>query len=651
MGPCDTLAAMCGIAGVWSAKSLNVDSLRQQAQRMADRLHHRGPDDGGTWVDSNVGLALGHRRLSILDLSPAGHQPMTSASGRYVIAYNGEIYNHRQLRAEVEARGAVDWRGHSDTEVLLAAIDAWSLQGALERAVGMFAIALWDRQERCLHLVRDRIGEKPLYYGTVDGKFVFASELKAVWAIAATPPIDRSALLLYLRLSYVPAPFCIYQGLRKVEPGAIVTVRSAAGPIETSRYWSALEVAQRAHSQRNDASEAEQVEALDRLLRRSVREQMVADVPVGVFLSGGIDSSTITAIMQAESSRRVHSFSIGFAESAYDEAPYAKRIAQHLGTDHTELYVTAEQAQAVIPKLPSMYDEPFADSSQIPTFLLCQLARQSVTVALTGDGGDELFGGYPRYRRAEEIWHRVRAIPTPLRSAGAAAIDALGPRAFDAMLAPARALAPGLVPTSVGSKAIKAAALLKTASIDEVYLRLVSQWHEPTVLAPNGAEPPWVDAIMRSAPGADVERMMFADLMTYLPDDVLVKVDRAAMVTSLETRVPLLDHRAVEFALGVPLSQKLRDGTGKWLLRQVLARYVPPALFERPKMGFGVPIDVWLRGPLKSWADELLDPAALRTHGLEPAAIVQAWQEHRSGQRDWHYPLWTVLMLQAWQRY
>jgi asparagine synthase (glutamine-hydrolysing) len=578
---------------------------------------------------------------------------MASASGRYVIVYNGEIYNHRQLRAEIEARGAMDWRGHSDTEVLLAAIEACGLQGALERCVGMFAIALWDRRDRCLHLARDRIGEKPLYYGTVDGKFVFASELKAIRAITPAPALDHSALLLYLRLGYVPAPFCIYQGLRKVEPGSIVTVRNAGAQVETKRYWSALEVAQRAHGQGAGVgkSDAVQVEALDRLLRQSIRDQMVADVPVGAFLSGGIDSSTITALMQTESTSRVHSYSIGFAEAEYDEAPHAKRIAQHLGTDHTELYVTSQQAQDVIPRLPAMYDEPFADSSQIPTFLLCQLARRSVTVALSGDAGDELFGGYNRYTMTQHVWQRINTLPASARGAVAALIDALGPHAIDALAAPARMLMPRTVPKNVGGKAIKAAEVLKMSSIDDVYLRLVSQWPEPALLSPGGREPPLVDAFMRSAPGSDVERMMFADLMTYLPDDVLVKVDRAAMATSLETRVPMLDHRVVEFALGVPLDMKLRNGTGKWILRQVLARYVPPALFERPKMGFGVPIDHWLRGPLKSWADDLLEPASLRANGLDPALITQAWHEHRSGRRDWHYPLWTVLMLQAWLRH
>lgn len=640
---------MCGISGLW--ERARAPLLIERAQRMASAIPHRGPDDHGAWSDPDTGIAIAHRRLSIVDLSPAGHQPMTSASGRYVIAYNGEIYNHHQLRAEVEARGAVDWRGHSDTEVLLAAVDVWGLQGALERSVGMFAIALWDRKEHCLHLARDRIGEKPLYYGTVDGKFVFASELKAIRAIAPAPPLDPNALLLYLRLAYVPAPFCIYQGLRKVEPGSIVTVRNAGAQIETQRYWSALEVAQRANAQQSGASDEEQIETLDRLLRQSIRDQMVADVPVGAFLSGGIDSSTITALMQAESSSRVHSYSIGFAESEYDEAPHAKRVAQHLGTDHTELYVTPQEAQAVIPRLPAIYDEPFSDSSQIPTFLLCQLARRSVTVALSGDAGDELFGGYRRYTFAQEIWKRVGLLPQPLRSAGASLITALGPRVISALAAPARALMPDRVPRNIAGMGMKAAAVLRLGSIDAVYMRLVSQWHDPAHLVPGAAAPDWVETALRTAPGSDIERMMFADLMTYLPDDVLVKVDRAAMANSLETRVPLLDHRVVEFALGVPLSQKLRSGTGKWLLRQVLSRYVPPALFERPKMGFGVPIDHWLRGPLKGWADDLLDPAALRAHGLEPAAIVQAWQEHRSGQRDWQYPLWTVLMLQAWLRH
>lgn len=617
---------------------------------MADRLLHRGPDDGGTWCDDNVGIALGHRRLSIVDLSPAGHQPMLSASGRYVAVYNGEIYNHQELRAAIEARGAVQWRGHSDTEVLLAAIDLWGLQAALERSVGMFAIGLWDREQRCLQMARDRIGEKPLYYGKVHGKFVFASELKAIRAVALAPALDRTALQIYLRLGYVPAPFCIYEGLHKVEPGCIVTIKSAGGTAETTRYWSALEAARRGQAQRNDASEAELVDELDRLLRQSIRGQMVADVPVGAFLSGGIDSSTVAAIMQDESSSRVHSYSIGFAESEYDEAPHAKRIAQHLGTDHTELYVTPREAMDVIPRLPEMYDEPFADSSQIPTFLLCQLARRSVTVALSGDGGDELFGGYPRYALADRRWQALQHVPAALRPPAAGLLQAGSTALGVVRHGVGNAPLFGAAITNIADKAQKAARLLRTTSVEEVYARLVATWPDAAQAMPADGAPAWVEQAMRSAGGSPFERMMFADLVTYLPDDVLAKVDRASMAASLETRVPLLDHRVVEFSFRVAPRLNKPVDSSKWLLRQLLGSYVPPKSFERPKMGFGVPIDRWLQGALNSWAHDLLQPTALANLGIEPSHVLQMWQDHCFGKKRHHIALWSILTLLAWTR-
>lgn len=622
---------------------------------MVATLHHRGPDSDGIWTDAASGIALGHRRLSIIDLSPAGAQPMHSACGRYVITFNGEIYNFAELRADLE-KADVRFRGHSDTEALVEGFAAWGIEPTLARANGMFAIALWDRRERTLHLARDRLGEKPLYYGWYDGTFLFASELKALHAWPGfRPEVDRDALCLYLRHGYIPEPDCIYRGFRKLRPGTWLTLPvDAAGTLpEPQPYWSLGAAIERGRGNLYAGGPADAVVALEDALRRSVRLRMVADVPLGAFLSGGIDSSTVVALMQAESMRPVRTFSIGFTIPAYDEAPYARAVARHLGTDHTELYVSPEETQAVIPALPGMYDEPFADSSQIPTFLVSQLARRHVTVAMSGDAGDELFAGYTRYSLALGLWARQRRLPLPLRRAAAWLLRAVPPaywdRVFDTLapLLPARLRQP-----MAGDKLHKLARLLELREPLAMYQSLVSQWAEPERLVSGAREPASLMALAAQAPaGLDLtERMMYLDTLHYLPGDILTKVDRASMAVSLEARVPLLDHEVVELAWSLPQSLKVRDGQGKWALREVLARHVPRALFERPKMGFGIPIDAWLRGPLREWAEDLLSESRLRAAGyFDPAPIRAAWAAHLGGRVNLQYHLWTILMFEAWR--
>jgi asparagine synthase (glutamine-hydrolysing) len=655
---------MCGITGILGLHGL--DDGEAIATRMANAIAHRGPDDAGTWVDESAGIALAHRRLSILDLSPAGHQPMTSACGRFVIVFNGEVYNHLELRARLTdqallphpqplsrgARGGESWRGHSDTETLLAAIAAWGIEAALSRCVGMFAFALWDRQARALTLARDRLGEKPLYYGRVDGTFLFASELKALRAWPGfSAEIDRDALALYMRHNYVPAPWSIYRGIHKLPPGTLLRV-SATGTAEPTAYWSARDSADAGLAHPFVGDDREAVDELERLLRQSIAGQSLADVPLGAFLSGGIDSSVVVALMQSMARQPVKTFTIGFHESGYNEAEHAKAVATHLGTEHTELYVTSRQAMDVIPLLPALYDEPFADSSQIPTYLVSALARQHVTVSLSGDGGDELFGGYNRYFWAMRLWQRLGRLPQPLRRALAAIALAPSPAAWDRLF---RLVGP-LLPTSLrytnpGDKLHKSATLFAARQPEAIYQRLVSHWEDPAGVVLGAREPATAitDSARWLACDDFAQRMMYLDTVTYLPDDILVKVDRAAMGVSLETRVPLLDHRLLEFAWRLPLGMKIRDGQGKWLLRQVLYRHVPRHLIERPKMGFGVPIDAWLRGPLRDWAEALLDESRLRREGyFAPAPIRQKWAEHLSGRRNWAYHLWDVLMFQAW---
>jgi asparagine synthase (glutamine-hydrolysing) len=647
---------MCGIAGFLDSSSKVAATAEERITAMTQTLHHRGPDAGDVWVDPAAGLALGHRRLSILDLSPAGAQPMHSKCGRYVIVFNGEIYNFADLRAPLEAGGA-RFVGHSDTEVLLEAFVAWGVVETLKRTNGMFAIALWDRRERELWLARDRLGEKPLYYGWHGGSFLFASELKALQAWPGfRPAIDRDVLTLYLRHNYVPEPFCIYKGLNKLVPGSYVKLGSDARAGEAPRpvpYWSLLDAAEAGRRAPLQGPAEEGVELLDRALRKSIAQRMVADVPLGAFLSGGIDSSTVVALMQAQSARPVRTFSIGFTVPAYDEAPYAKAVAAHLGTDHTELYVSPEETQAVIPLLPTMYDEPFADSSQIPTYLVSALARRHVTVSMSGDAGDELFAGYTRYTQAVALWQRQRRLPLTVRKLLALALRAPSPVAWDRLFGALGPVLPSRLRQPMpGDKLHKLSELLAIDDPLPMYLKLISLWQDPAAVIPGATEPASIMAHAATLPaGLDlVERMMLLDTLHYLPGDILAKVDRASMAVSLEARVPFLDHEIVELAWRMPLAWKLRNGTGKWVLREVLARYVPRALFERPKMGFGIPIDGWLRGPLREWAEDLLGEQRLREGGyFDPATVRRAWRAHLDGGQNLQYLLWGVLCFEAWR--
>lgn len=643
---------MCGFAGFLSASSIDREESFDLARSMADALIHRGPDDRGEWIDSEAGIAFGFRRLSILDLSQAGHQPMVSASGRYVIIYNGEVYNFERLRRQLEAEGrAPRFRGHSDTEVMLAAIEAWGVEQAVQRFNGMFAFALWDRRERLLHLVRDRAGVKPLYYGRAGNAFLFGSELKALRRHPAFQDrVDRKALTLYMRFMCVPAPLTIYQNVGKLEPGSILTVTSAKldSPLIRS-YWPAGAIAERAAAQRFRGTEEEAADELDSILRDSIRLRMIADVPIGVFLSGGVDSSTVTAIMQNESSIPVKSFSIGFREEVFNEAVFARRVAAHLGTDHTELYVTAQDALNVIPRLPHIYDEPFADSSQIPTYLLSALTRQKVTVSLSGDGGDELFGGYGRYTLGPPAWQRLKYLPRGMRNPLLSSLTRISPESWDKIFSLLRPVLPAVFRREgMGVRMHKLPELMKTRSSDGLYLGMMSQWWNPEAVVLGGSDEPELFS-GRNRLRNYTERLMFLDFINYLPDDLLVKVDRASMAVSLESREPLLDHRLVEFAWSLPLSMKLSRDQTKRLLRKVLYRYVPAELIERPKMGFGVPLGEWLRGPLRDWAESLLSQERLQHDGFfHPGIVRRKWMAQLTGKENWENQLWSVLMFQAW---
>jgi asparagine synthase (glutamine-hydrolysing) len=642
---------MCGIAGQWGGNGHL--GLEASVRRMADALRHRGPDDAGVWVDEATGIGLGHRRLAVLDLSPAGHQPMVSGSGRFVIAFNGEIYNHLELRGELEgADAAPGWRGHSDTETLLAGFEHWGIEPTLKRAVGMFALALWDRDERSLHLARDRFGEKPLYYGWAGVAFVFGSELKALRAYPGFDnPVDRDALALYMQFCTVPAPYSIYQDVFKLEPGCVLTLPAsglAERDVRIAPYWSFGDAARRGLAE-PISDEVEAIDALESVLKRAVAAQSVADVPLGAFLSGGVDSSVIVALMQAQSSRPVQTFTVGFDEGGFDESPHAQAVAAHLGTEHHALRVSAGDARAVIPALPTLYDEPFADSSQIPTHLVCRAARSRVTVALSGDAGDEVFGGYNRYVWGPRVWKRMGRVPLPLRRALGAAAMRLSERGWDRLA--------GAVPgrSRVGRPGFKvhklAGHLRTTRSLDDLYRGLVSEWPADSGIVIGARRLPirLDDTALVAGIDAPEQRMMLWDTLTYLPDDILTKVDRAAMGVSLETRVPFLDHRVVELAWRLPLHMKIRNGQGKWALRQVLYKYVPRELIERPKAGFAIPVGEWLRGPLREWAEALLDERRLAREGyLNPAPIRAVWAQHLSGRYDWTLRLWCVLMFQAW---
>lgn len=632
-------------------------------RQMTDMLIHRGPDDSGSWIDEPVGVALGHRRLSILDLSPAGHQPMISISGRYVIVFNGEVYNHLDLRRELEkippgpplSRGGMVWRGHSDTETLLAGFETWGIEATLKKTVGMFAIALWDREERVLTLARDRMGEKPLYYGWQGNTFLFGSELKALKAHPDfLAEIDRDAICLYLRHCTIPAPYSIYKGIKKLLPGTYLQLPLGRDvddlhALNPKYYWSLAEVAAQGLAEPFVGSDTDAIAALDSQLKQSVGLQMMADVPLGAFLSGGVDSSTVVALMQAQSIRPVKTFSIGFDEQGYNEAGYAKAVAQHLGTEHTELYVSSAEAMQVIPMLGRMYDEPFADSSQIPTFLVSQMARQHVTVSLSGDAGDELFCGYNRYALAD-IWGRVEKVPFGVRRMAGHLVKSVAPTTWDAFFK----LAANCVtlPVNMSEKLEKLAThLVCVDGVNALYYSLVSKIDNPEHVVIGAKEPAtWLSEVGMKSPFGDPKlHMMFMDTMTYLPDDILVKVDRAAMANSLETRVPLLDHRVAEMAWTLPMAMKVRDGKSKWILRQVLYQYVPEKLIERPKAGFGIPLGDWLRGPLRAWVEALLDVSRLQQEGFFNVEYIRAkWQAHLEGRRNNSTFLWNILMFQVW---
>lgn len=635
---------MCGIIGYWTQSGEISENV---ISKMAGTFRHRGPDSDGQWSDSSAGIALGHLRLAIVDLSPSGHQPMASACGRYILSYNGEIYNHNALRSLLQNQGAErTWAGHSDTEVFLAAIENWGLDKTLGALEGMFAFALWDRKLRRLVLGRDRMGEKPLYYGGRGKTLLFGSDIGAFREHPDfTPEIDREALTLYIRHNYVPEPWSIYKGVKKLRPGHYLTFASPEAEPQETCYW---RLQDHATAEKLSGTPEELTDAFDSHLKRAISQQMVADVPVGAFLSGGYDSSLVTAVMQSQSSRPVKTFTIGFREDGYNEAVHAKAVAKHLGTDHTELYVTPDQALDVIPQIPRYWTEPFADSSQIPTFLVSALAKQQVTVSLSGDGGDELFSGYARYRMAERIWSKLGRIPYPLNKFGAAAIDILP---GELMEAGQKLLPQGLQVAHLADRLPKLAQLLRHSNSMQFYKGLMSTQQSPGDIVLGGSDPETVydtsNSLVKEI-GLS-ETMGVIDALSYLPADILAKVDRASMAHSLESRVPMLDHRIVEFAFQVPMSLKHRDGRSKWLLKTLAHRYIPKDIMERPKMGFGVPISDWLRGPLREWGEDLLSEDKLRDDGFFNAPTVrQLWDEHQSGKRRWHAQLWGILMFQAW---
>lgn len=637
---------MCGFAGLITPYT---EKLNERVEHMLAPLFHRGPDDQGVWTDAAVGVGLGHRRLAIIDLSVHGHQPMHSTSGRYVIIFNGEIYNFAALRKDIEAAGGcLDWRGHSDTEVLLAAFELWGIEGALQRAVGMFAIAVWDKQTQVLTLARDRIGEKPLYYGRVNSEFYFGSELKAFRTQCSQHlQIDRNVLAEYMRFGYIPAPYSIYENVFKLEPGHLIEVSVQGLTGEPRPYWrlddKAASEARAAFEQSSDEEVLKQVH--DRLAA-AVGLQSFSDVPVGAFLSGGVDSSLIVSLMQAQSSSRVRTFTIGFEEEAFNEAPYARDVALHLGTDHTEMCVKALDAAALIPSLPKIYDEPFADSSQIPTTLVSKLTREHVTVALTGDGGDELFAGYPRYPITAALWNKVSNVPMPLRRVAASVLTKPSASDWDKVTS----MLPGRYQRSINGRRInRLGQLMKSRSLGEMYIRLMSHWQPEDNLVIGGRTAGFDDFPTLDKGG--IAAMRRWDVNQYLPDDLLVKVDRATMHSSLESRAPLLDHRVAELAFSLPERFLVRENVGKWALRRVLDRYVPRNLIERPKAGFSIPLGEWLRGPLRAWAEDLLEPSRLASEGyLDGDKVGRMWSEHLLGKFDRSVNIWNVLMFQAWLR-
>jgi asparagine synthase (glutamine-hydrolysing) len=637
---------MCGFVGIWQPPESAEGPLAAKVRRMTDTLIHRGPDDSGVWIDEAAGLALGFRRLAILDLSPLGHQPMRSASGRYVIVFNGEVYNFSSLRRELEPLG-YGFRGNSDTEVILAAMEQWGIRAAVERFVGMFALAVWDCQCRRLTLVRDRLGIKPLYYGWNRGVFLCGSELKAFRAYPGfDPQVDRDALSLYLRHACIPAPHSIYRGIHKLPPGCLVEIASPL-PAESAQpvaYWSTQAAASQGVANRFTGSPKEAIDALDDLLREAVKMRMVADVPLGAFLSGGIDSSMVVALMQAQSARPVRTFTMGFHELDHNEAEHAKTVAKHLGTDHTELYVSPDDARSVISRLPDMFDEPFADSSQIPTFLVSELTRRHVTVCLSGDGGDELFGGYHQYQTVPQRYRMGDWCPAAIRQRLGRMLYECGNRfPIECFGSSGKALKTrmrleGRLLAAVGHRALHRA--------------YASQIEDPLEVVIGGGDPLYVltNAEQDVSLPDLAEQLMYYDMSCYLPDDILTKVDRASMAVSLEARVPILDHRVVEFAWRLPSQLKIQNGQGKWILRQVLYRYVPRELIERPKKGFAVPIAHWLRGPLRDWAADILNENTLSQDGFfQPKIVMSWWKRFLAGEPQLHARLWIILMFQTWK--
>jgi len=655
---------MCGIAGLVTRGRLDEHSVR----RMVGPIAHRGPDDEGVWVDASAGIGLGNRRLAIIDLSPAGHQPMHSSNGRFVLTFNGEIYNHPELRAAVEGRGGAPqagWRGHSDTETLIEAIATFGLDETLEKCVGMYAFALWDRQERSLALVRDRFGEKPLYFGWAGEDFVFGSELKALRGHPRfDPAIDRRSLALFAARTYVPAPLSIYRGIFKLEPGCILRLdQGARSPsadeipsegydavgVSIQRYWSYRDVLQRGLGDPIE-DEREALDELERVLARAVESQSITDVPVGAFLSGGIDSSTIVALYQKYSPQPVRTFTIGFEEQAYNEADHAAAVARHFRTEHHERIVTPKETRDVIPGLPQIYDEPFADSSQIPTYLVSAFAREQVKVALSGDGGDEMFGGYNRYFGTARLWSSLKRLPAPMRAVAGRSLGRVAPETWDRL---GKLVSRGEVPQYFGAKVRRSLRTVAgAASLDELVSSFLDEWRgqqSPVVGAPDALPCAFDLDAGKGAP--DALRMMYCDAVSYLPDDILCKVDRASMSVSLETHAPYLDHRVAELAARLPLSMKIKGSTGKEILRKLLYREAPRELFERPKSGFSIPVGEWIRGPLRDWAEDLLDPRAMRTEGwFDPDAVGRRWKDHLAGTADSTPALWAILMFQAWQR-
>jgi asparagine synthase (glutamine-hydrolysing) len=645
---------MCGIAGIYCPNGLNQEEAKVVVKAMSNSLKHRGPDDSGQWVDGGSGVALGHQRLSVVDLSPAGHQPMVSVSGRYVLILNGEIYNHSILRKEIELAVPMPWCGRSDTETFLACVEQWGIKSALKKSVGMFAIALWDRELRILTLARDRMGEKPLYYGWQGDTFLFGSELKAIKTHPAFQnQINRNVMPLYLRHGYIPSPYSIYKDIHKLLPGTFLQIshqqkdNTLPNPIP---YWALRQIIEEGYGNPFTGSDEEAIRELESKLKHAISLQRIADVPLGAFLSGGIDSSLIVALMQAQSMQPVKTFTIGFSEKSFNEAEHAKEVAKHLGTDHTELYVTPSDAMEVIPRLSTLYDEPFGDSSQIPTFLVAQMTRRDVTVALSGDGGDELFGGYKRYERVQNIWDLHQKIPPRIRRFVASSLSKLSPALIDRMLSPFIRQSAG---KSAANKVQSLTTLLSSESRENFYRTNVSHWSDPVSLVPGSIEPLTVftDPSQWLQNGQLYDRMMYFDGMSYLPDDILAKVDRAAMGVSLEARIPMLDHRLIEFAWQLPFHTKVRNNQRKWILRQVLYKYVPEALIDRPKKGFGIPVGQWLRGPLRDWAESLLSKECLvKTNIFDVKLIRRCWLDHLSGKCNYQDAIWAILMFQKWHR-